>query len=143
MKTNRILSILLGVLILINAFLLIQFKRSNHHGHPPHRPKLSLLLKMTGKEAQWVDAEFEQHIQEKEKLLTEQKRLRSQVVLKENYPENQLLYTAISKLQFKIDSCTFNHFARVKSHCTAKQAKKLTEIVKRMIERQDRPGPKR
>ena len=141
MKTNRLLYVLLGILIVMNAIILVQFMKGRNTGHPPHPPKLSVVLKMKGKEAEWVDAEFKQHFAEKGDLLEEQKALRSQIKLDKNAAvQNKVLYQKIGALQSKIDACTFEHFTRVKAHCNAQQAKKLAEVVHRMIEQSDRPG---
>ena len=144
MKTNRLLYVLLGILIFMNAIILVQFMKGRNAGHPPHPPKLSVVLKMTGKEANWVDAEFKKHIAEKSDLLAEQKELRSKITLDSKAKtKNQRIYQKIGFLQAQIDACTFEHFTRVKAHCNAEQAKKLEEVVHRMIERSDRPGQRR
>jgi hypothetical protein len=144
MKTNRLLYVLLGILIVMNALILMQFMKGRNAGHPPHPPKLSVVLKMKGKEAEWVDAEFKQHIAEKGAYLEQQKTLRSQIKLDKNAAvQNQELYHKIGALQTKIDACTFEHFTRVKKHCNTEQAKRLAEVVHRMIERSDRPGARR
>jgi hypothetical protein len=141
MKTNRLLYFLLGILILMNAIILVQFMKGRNPGHPPQHPKLSVVLKMKGKQSEWVDAEFKKHIAEKDDLLEEQKELRSSIKLDLNAKtQNQVIYQKIGALQTKIDACTFEHFSRVKKHCNDRQAKKLTEVVHRMIERSDRPG---
>lgn len=144
MKTNRFLYFLLGILILLNAIMLVQFMQDRKHGNPPHPPKLSVILKMKGKEAAWVDAEFKQHIAEKSGYLEQQKELRTQIKLDHSATlQNQRIYEKIGVLQTKIDACTFKHFTRVKAHCNATQAKKLAEVVHQMIERSDRPpGPR-
>lgn len=144
MKTNRLLYILLGILILMNAIVLVQFMKGRNAGHPPHPPKLSVVLKMKGKEAEWVDAEFKKHIAEKGDLLAEQKELRSQISLDSHaHTKNKRIYQKIGFLQAQIDACTFEHFARVKAHCNAEQAKRLAEVIHRMIERSDHPGARR
>ena len=143
MKTNKLLYFLLGVLILMNAIILVQFMEGRKKDHPPHPPRLSVVLKMSGKQAAWVDQEFKQHIAQKERYLGEQKELRKQIKLDKNAAvENQVLYQKIGLLQTKIDACTFEHFSRVKAHCNAKQAKKLAEVVDGMIDRSERPGPR-
>jgi hypothetical protein len=72
MKANRLLLICIGVLIIINVFLLLQLNKRRHNGSP-HPPKLSLALNMKGKDAAWVDHEFQRHIQEKEGFLYQSK----------------------------------------------------------------------
>jgi predicted ATPase len=127
----------------MNAIILVQFMKGRNAGHPPHPPRLSVVLKMKGKEAKWVDAEFKKHIAEKSELLDAQKALRAQIKLDKNATvQNQGIYQKIGELQTKIDACTFEHFTRVKAHCNAQQAKKLAEVVHRMIEQSDRPGPR-
>jgi hypothetical protein len=56
--------------------------------------------------------------------------------------QNQRIFEKISRLQFQIDSCTFDHFMRVKTKCSKKQKMKLNKLVRRMIQRAGRPGPK-
>ena len=123
--------------------MLIEFKKGRHDGPPPHPPRLSLVLHMDGETAKWVDAEFNRHMQEKEAFLRRQKRIRSNITLDLQDDRNLSRFAEISKLQFKIDSCTFDHFARIKSRCNKKQAKRLSEVIRRVIERNDRPRPKR
>lgn len=143
MKTNRLLYLLLSILILVNVLMLVQLMQDRKPGFPPHPPRLSHILKMKGSAAKWVDNEFKQHLAEKNHYLEQQKELRTQIKLdNQSKLHNQQIYEKIGALQSKIDACTFEHFTRVKTHCTAKQAKKLAEVVHRMIERSDRPGPR-
>lgn len=143
MKTNRLLYILLGILILVNAFMLVHLLQEKRHEKLPHPPRLSFILNMKGKEAEWVDSEFKQHIAEKSRYLEQQQQLRTQINLdKSSSLQNQRIYEKIGAIQTKIDACTFEHFTRVKAHCNASQAKKLAEVVHRMIEFSGRPGPR-
>jgi hypothetical protein len=143
MKANRLLLICIGILIIINVFLLLKCNKRGHHG-PPHPPKLSLALGMKGKDAAWVDHEFQRHIHEKDGFLNQQKAWRMKLVLDQTKSEqNQRIFEKISRLQFQIDSCTFDHFMKVKAKCNTKQKQKLHRLVNRMIQRAGSPGPKR
>ncbi len=142
MKANRLLLICIGILIIINVFLLLKCNKRGHDG-PPHPPKLSLALNMKGKDAEWVDHEFQRHIHEKEGFLNKQKSWRMKLVLDRSKSEqNQGIFEKISRLQFQIDSCTFDHFMRVKTKCSKRQKMKLNKLVRRMIQRAGKPGLK-
>ncbi len=141
MKANRLLLVCIGILIFINVFLLLELNKRGKEG-PPHPPKLYLALGMKGKEAQWADHEFQRHIREKDRLLNQQKSWRRKVSLDPNKSvQNQHIFAVVSRIQFQIDSCTFDHFIRVKEHCTKKQQKALNRVVRRMIDRTGKPGP--
>ena len=143
MKANRLLLICIGILIIINVFLLLKGNKRGHDG-PPHPPKLSLALDMKGKDATWVDHEFQRHIHEKDGFLNQQKAWRMKLVLDQSKSEqNQRVFEKISRLQVQIDSCTFDHFMKVNAICTKKQKQKLHRLVNRMIQRAGSPGPKR
>ena len=132
----------MGILIVINVFLLFE-RNKPEHGHPHHHPKLSVALDMKGLNAKWVDREFQRHIKEKDRFLEQQKSWRMKLLLDPSKTEqNQRIFEKISRLQFQIDSCTFDHFMRVKTKCSKKQKMKLNRIVRRMIQRAGRPGPK-
>jgi hypothetical protein len=140
MKANRLLLVCIGILILINVFLLLECNKPGHDGRPP---KLSIALEMKGADAAWVDHEFQRHIHEKSRLLNQQKSWRMKLLLDQSKIEqNQRIFEKISRLQFQIDSCTFDHFMRVKTKCSKKQKIKLTKLVRRMIQRAGKPGPK-
>lgn len=142
MKANRLLLLCIGILIVINVFFLLDWNKPDHQG-PPHLPKLSIALDMKGADAAWVDHEFQRHIHEKDRFLEEQKSWRMKLLLDPSKTEqNQRIFEKISRLQFQIDSCTFDHFMRVKTKCSKKQKMKLNRIVRRMIQRAGRPGPK-
>lgn len=142
MKANRLLLLCIGILIVINVFFLLDWNKPDHQG-PPHLPKLSIALDMKGADAAWVDHEFQRHIHEKGRFLEEQKAWRMKLLLDPSKTEqNQRIFEKISRLQFQIDSCTFDHFMRVKTKCSKKQKMKLNRIVRRMIQRAGRPGPK-
>lgn len=142
MKANRLLLVCIGILILINVFLILKCKKLGHNG-PPHPPKLSLALNMQGKDAAWVDHEFQRHVREKHRLLNKQKSWRRKVSLDpKKSDQNQQIFAIVSRIQFQIDSCTFDHFMQVKEHCTKKQQKALNRVVRRMIDRTGKPGPK-
>jgi hypothetical protein len=142
MKANRLLIICIGLLIIINVFLLLKSNKNGHDG-PPHPPKLSLALDMKGVDADWVDHEFKRHIHEKDGFLNQQKTWRMKLALDRSKSEqNQRIFKKISRLQFQIDSCTFDHFMKVKAICTKKQERKLHRLVYRMIQRAGKPGPK-
>ena len=132
----------MGILIVINVFLLFE-RNKPEHGHPHHHPKLSVALDMKGLDAKWVDREFQRHIKEKGRFLEQQKTWRMKLMLdRSKTKENQAIFEKISRLQFQIDSCTFDHFIRLKEHCTKKQQKALNRVVRRMIDRAGKPGPK-
>lgn len=140
MKANRLLLLCIGILIIINVFLLLKCNQRGHDGPPP---KLSLALDMKGKDAKWVDHEFQRHIHEKDRLLNKQKSWRMKLALDQSKSEqNQGILEKISRLQFQIDSCTFDHFMRVKTKCSKRQKMKLNKLVRRMIQRAGKPGPK-
>jgi hypothetical protein len=140
MKANRLLLLCIGILIIINVFLLLEFNKPGHDGRPP---KLSIALDMKGADAAWVDHEFQRHIHEKGCFLEEQKSWRMKLSLDRSKAEqNQRIFEKISRLQFQIDSCTFDHFMRVKTKCSKKQKIKLNSLVSRMIQRAGKPGPK-
>jgi hypothetical protein len=140
MKANRLLLICIGILIIINVLFLLE---CNKRGGPPHPPKLSLALDMKGKDAAWVDHEFQRHIHEKDRLLNQQKSWRMKLVLNRSKSEQNLrIFEKISRLQYQIDSCTFDHFMKVKAICNKKQEEKLHRLVNRMIQRAGKPGPK-
>lgn len=142
MKANRLLLVCIGILILINVFLILKCKKLGHNS-PPHPPKLSLALNMQGKDAAWVDHEFQRHVREKHRLLNKQKSWRRKVSLDpKKSDQNQQIFAIVSRIQFQIDSCTFDHFMQVKEHCTKKQQKALNRVVRRMIDRTGKPGPK-
>ena len=142
MKANRLLLVCIGILIFINVFLLLELNKRGKEG-PPHPPKLYLALGMKGKEAQWADHEFQRHIREKDRLLNQQKSWRRKVSLDpKKSDQNQRIFAVVSRIQFQIDSCTFDHFIRLKEHCTKKQQKALNRVVRRMIDRAGKPGPK-
>ena len=142
MKANRLLLLCIGILIVINVFFLLEWNKRGQDG-PPHPPKLSLALGMKGKDAEWVDLEFQRHIHEKSRLLEQQKSWRMKLLLDRSKTEqNQRIFEKISRLQFQLDSCTFDHFMRVKTKCSKKQKIKLTSLVRRMIQRAGGPGPK-
>ena len=46
-----------------------------------------------------------------------------------NSVKNQRILEKISRLQYQIDSCTFDHFMKVKTICTKKQEEKLHRLV--------------
>ncbi len=141
MKANRLLVLCMGILIVINVFLLFE-RNKPEHGHPPHHPKLSVALDMKGLDAKWVDREFQRHIKEKDRFLEQQKAWRMKLLLdRSKTKENQPIFQKISRLQYQIDSCTFDHFIRVKSKCSKKQEIKLKSLVRRMIQRAGKPGP--
>lgn len=143
MKANRLLLICIGLLIIINVFLLLKCNTRGHDG-PPHPPKLSRALDMKGVDAELVDREFQRHIHEKDRFLNQQKSWRMKLVLDPSKSEqNQRVFEKISRLQFQIDSCTFDHFMKVKAICSKKQEQKLHLLVYRMIQRAGSPGPKR
>jgi len=99
---------------------------------------------MKGKEAQWADNEFKRHVREKDRLLNQQKSWRRKVSLDpKKSDQNQRIFAVVSRIQFQIDSCTFDHFIRVKEHCTKKQKIKLNSLVRRMIQRAGNTDPKR
>jgi hypothetical protein len=142
MKANKLLLICIGILIIINVFLLLNCNKCGQ-GEPPHPPKLSLALDMKGKDAAWVDHEFQRHIHEKDDFLNQQKSWRMKLSLNRSKSEkNQRILEKISRLQYQIDSCTFDHFMKVKAICTKKQEEKLHRLVYRMIQRAGKPGPK-
>ena len=142
MKVNRLLLLCIGILIVINVFFLLERNKHKHQG-PPHLPKLSIALDMKGEDAKWVDQEFQRHIHEKDRFLEVQKSLRMKLLLDRSKTEqNQRIFEKISRLQFQIDSCTFDHFMRVKTKCSTQQKIKLNSLVRRMIQRAGRPGPK-
>ena len=142
MKANRLLLLCIGILISINVFFLLECNKNKHEG-PPHPPKLSTALGMKGADAKWVDKEFQRHIKEKGRLLEKQKSWRMKLLLDPSKIEqNQRIFEKISRLQFQIDSCTFNHFMRVKAICSRQQNIKLNSLVRRMIQRAGKPGPK-
>lgn len=142
MKANRLLLLCIGILIIINVFFLLECHKSRHEG-PPHPPKLSVALDMKGAKAEWVDLEFQRHIHEKDRLLNKQKSWRMKLALDQSKSEqNQGILVKISRLQFQIDSCTFDHFMRVKTKCSKQQKIKLNSLVRRMILRAGKPGPK-
>ena len=141
MKANRLLVLCMGILIVINVFLLFERNKPEHR-HPHHHPKLSVALDMKGLNAKWVDREFQRHIKEKDRFLEQQKAWRMKLLLdRSKTKENQAIYEKISRLQYQIDSCTFDHFMRVKSKCSKKQEIKLKSLVRRMIQRAGKPGP--
>jgi hypothetical protein len=140
MKANRLLLLCIGILIVINVFLLLEFNKPRHDGRPP---KLSIALDMKGADAAWVDQEFQRHIHEKGQLLEQQKSWRMKLLLDRSKTEqNQRIFEKISQLQFQIDSCTFDHFMRVQTKCSKKQKIKLNTLIRRMIQRAGKPGPK-
>lgn len=140
MKANRLLLLCIGILIVINVFLLLEFNKPRHDGRPP---KLSIALDMKGADATWVDQEFQRHIHEKGRLLEQQKSWRMKLLLdRSKIEQNQRIFEKISQLQFQIDSCTFDHFMRVKTKCSKKQKIKLNTLIRRMIQRAGKPGPK-
>lgn len=140
MKANRLLLLCIGILIVINVFLLLEFNKPRHDRRPP---KLSIALDMKGADATWVDQEFQRHIHEKGRLLEQQKSWRMKLLLDRSKTEhNQRILEKISRLQFQIDSCTFDHFMRVKTKCSKKQKIKLNTLIRRMIQRAGKPGPK-
>jgi hypothetical protein len=139
MKATKFLLIGLCVVIILNIFLLFEvFKPGKDH--PPHPPQLSKVLGMNGKDAQWVDAEFDRHIHEKDRLIEEQKKWRMLVKIDPQYAaQNQVIFAKISRLQFKIDSCTFDHFTKVKAKCNKKQVIALKQVIERMITMAGKP----
>jgi hypothetical protein len=142
MKANRLLLICIGILIIINVLFLLECNKRGQDG-PPHPPKLSLALDMKGKDATRVDREFIRHIHEKDRLLNQQKSWRMKLTLDRSKSEqNQEIFEKISRLQYQIDSCTFDHFMKVKAICNKKQEEKLHRLVNRMIQRAGKPGPK-
>jgi len=141
MKANRILLVCLGIIVILNAIFLFSCPRGLHH-LPPHPPKLSVALGMTGKNARWVDQEFNRHIQVKHQLLDQQKSLRKKVSISATHStKNQQLFEKISRIQYQIDSCTFNHFIRVNEKCNPQEKKALKRVIRRMIEMAGKPMP--
>lgn len=139
MKAHKFLLIVISLLIILNIFLLFEvFKPGKDH--PPHPPQLSKVLGMYGKDAQWVDAEFNRHIQEKEQLIEEQKKWRMNVKIDASYTaQNQVIFAKISRIQFQIDSCTFDHFTKVKAKCNKEQRAELQGVIQRMIQMAGKP----
>ena len=80
MKANRLLVLCMGILIVINVFLLFE-RNKPEHVHPHHHPKLSVALDMKGLDAKWVDREFHSHIKEKGRFLEQQKAWRMKLLL--------------------------------------------------------------
>lgn len=135
MKTNILLSLLTGVLLL-NGVAIFFWQRDSRSEHQHKRPpKITDVLNFSGDKEKMVDKLENEHFQQKDDLIAKQKSLRKELFLAENTPNRKdSLIQLIGTNQKAIESITLSYFTSIRKVCSEKQQKELNKLIEKMIQ---------
>ncbi|MGE0568133.1 MAG: Spy/CpxP family protein refolding chaperone [Bacteroidia bacterium] len=155
-RNTVILKWSVGILIILNAVLLITFWKNNDHvrllpppmHHGQEGPKSFIENELGLDDVQRKKfMEFVKIHQEGMKTLHEEGRgLRDELfqLLQEESPDSNasVVMQKIAENQFKIEQLTFNHFKDLRSICNEEQKQKLSQILPHILEQLKQRGPR-
>tara|TARA_B100001758_G_C18313260_1_gene559047 strand:- start:322 stop:741 length:420 start_codon:yes stop_codon:yes gene_type:complete len=129
MKTNKIFWILLVFLVLTNIITIGLMLRGGHKGPPP---PISEKLELTGDNKIKADKIFNEHHQQKRKLMNKSRELRKsfylQVFEKNNKADSLLKLLTLNDQ--KINKMTFDFFMQISNLCNDSQKEELKRNLK-------------
>ena len=151
MKSNKILSVAVVLLLLINIALVI-FMLKGRNKHDTKRPPKGDPFEMIAKELKTNDAQRKQHLQYRDEYFKMVKPLNDSVksvksvyfsLIKDAAASDSTISNynkRIADLQSTIDKITFEHLKRVRAIYVGEQQTKYDELVQRMVQRQGNKG---
>lgn len=135
MKTNYLLSLLIGVL-LFNGVAIFLWQRDSRSGHQ-HKgpPKITDVLNFSGEQERIVEKLENEHFQQKVDLIAKQKSLRKELFLVNNSPNRtDSLIQLIGTNQKAIESMTLSYFTSIRKLCSENQQEELNKLIEKMIQ---------
>lgn len=135
MKTNFLLSLLIGVLLL-NGVAIFLWQRDSRSGLQHKRPpKITAVLNFSGEQERIVDKLENEHFQQKDDLIAKQKSLRKELFLVDNSPNRKdSLIQLIGTNQKAIESMTLSYFNSIRKICSESQQEELNKLIEKMIQ---------
>ncbi len=138
LSKNKILSWLVIILIIANAFTITMFWMNRSKNSMPEReaPKEFLVreLKLDSKQQESLTLLITEHRGNVENIRRRVKQAKDNLFALVKVPSTsdstkQLAASAISKLTEEIDIITLNHFQKIRALCSPEQQKKFDEII--------------
>ncbi|MBP9151960.1 MAG: hypothetical protein KBF73_06725 [Flavobacteriales bacterium] len=142
MTKTRILTILVVVMVLLNAATLAFFLKSNHRGPRPHGrkeagPKNMVIEKLKFNDAQIAQyegliAEHQLSINKNDSLMFEARHALFVQLSKQDQREIEVQLNTIGRLQKEVENVHFQHFTELKALCTEEQLPAFEELIEEL-----------
>ncbi|MCF8460381.1 MAG: hypothetical protein K9G46_06630 [Flavobacteriales bacterium] len=139
MTKTRILTILVVVMVLLNAATLVFFLKSNHrgprlHGSKEAGPKNVVIEKLKFDEEQVAKyelliAEHLAAINKNDSLMFEARHALFVQLSKQDQTEIEMQLNTIGRLQKEVENVHFQHFLELKALCTEEQLPAFEELI--------------
>ena len=153
---SRVYVFLIILLALLNVTLMLFMwkgppSKSGRHGLGRNQAKLEFFLtrelELSGEQVKEYQQLRKTHFQEVEEEVRKMRRLKKElfdlVGEKNNVQKKQKLLTQIGETQSTLDSLTFIHFENLRNICNEAQQSKFDRVIKKVMHRLDRQGPRR